>query len=71
VGAELAQLAGGDDHLTAGRDDVLDHEHPAPGDLGALGEPRGAVLLGLLADERARQLRVPAQRRDHGDPAHL
>ena len=38
---------------------------------GAFGEAGGAVLLGLLADERGGQLCVPGQRGHHRDAAHL
>ena len=39
----------------AGGDDVLDDRDPATGDVGALGELGGAVLLGLLAHEQRGQ----------------
>ena len=59
------------DDLAAAGHHVLDDQHPAAADVGALGEAAGAVRLGLLADEGAGQTGVPGERGHDGDAAHL
>ena len=49
--AQLPELPGGDHHLTACGDHVLDDGHPLADDVGTLGELSCAIGLGLLADE--------------------
>ena len=51
-----------DHHLAARRDDIFDHGDSLAADVGALGELRGAVGLGLLAHERCRYARLQRQR---------
>ena len=61
--AGLAQRVGRVADGAAGRDHVLDQRDPPPGDVRALGELAGAVLLGLLAHEQRRQ---PGRAAHHG-----
>ena len=55
--ARLAQRVRRVAYGAAGGDDVLDQRDPATGDVRALGELAGAVLLGLLAHEQRRACR--------------
>jgi hypothetical protein len=69
--AQLPQLPGRDHHLPAGRDDVLDHQHAAPGHLGAVGQPTRPVRFRGLPYEGARKAGMPGQRGNDCDAAHL
>ena len=70
-GPQLAQVLGRDRDLTAGRDHVLDNEHPAPGDLAPLGQFGGAVALGSLANQDGMQARREREGGRDRDPAEL
>ena len=71
LGAGLAQQPDALDDLTAGRDDILDHDDHLAGDVGALDGLAGPVRLGLLADERRRETSAQRDRRRQRDRAQL
>ena len=65
--AALPELFGGQGHLAARGDHILDDEHPAIGHRRALGELCRPVGLGFLADERRRD---PGGQREGGGHRH-